>query len=314
MPLHPAHRAMNAQEGTLLVVLSALWGSSFFFYKILGATLPPFTIVLGRIAMAAAVLNLVLAWRGQGLGRSAPWGGLAVIGLLNSVIPFSLFAWAETHISSGMAAMLNATTPLFAVVLAHFLTTERLSWGRAAGVALGLCGVAVLVGQAAWRGAGGNLLGDAACVVASFSYAVGGQYSRRLYGLGFLRLATGQITAGTVLLLPVAALTDHFWRLPVPGVQTWSALAGIALLCTAVANTLFFRLMETAGTTNAMLVTLLQPISTLLLGWLFLGERVPARAYGGMLLIGVGLAFIDGRLLAGRWTSEPAKPPEESRP
>ena len=300
MPSHPAHRAMNAQEGALLVALSAVWGSSFFFYKILGATLPPFTIVLGRIAIAAVVLNLVLAWRGQGLGLRAPWGRLAVLGVLNSVVPFSLFAWAETKIPSGMAAMLNATTPLFAVVLAHFLAAERLTWGRVAGVALGLGGVAVLVGPAALRGAGANLLGDAACVLASLSYAVGAQFSRRLHGLGFLRLATGQVTAGSLLLLPLAAVADRFWRLPMPGPQTWSALFGIALLCTAFAYVLFFRLIESAGTTNAMLVTLLQPISTLLLGWLFLGETVPPRAYAGMFLIALGLACIDGRLFATR--------------
>ncbi len=300
MPSPPAHRAMNAQEGTLLVGLSAIWGSSFFFYKILGATLPPFTLVLGRITIAAVALNLVLAWRGESLGRSAPWGRLAVLGVLNTVIPFSLFAWAETHIPSGMASMLNATTPLFAVILAHFLTAERLNWGRVAGVGLGLCGVAVLVGPTALRGAGANLLGDAACVLASGVYAVAGQYSRRLHGLGFLRLATGQVTAGAVVLLPIAAVVDQFWSLPVPGVQTWSALAGIALLCTALAYALFFRLMATAGTTNAMLVTLLQPISTLLLGWLFLGEAVPLRAYGGMLLIAAGLASIDGRMFARR--------------
>ncbi len=300
MPPPPTHRAMNPQEGALLVGLSAIWGSSFFFYKILGATLPPFTIVLGRIALAAVVMNLVLAWRGEGLGLRAPWGRLALLGVLNTVIPFSLFAWAETHVTSGMAAMLNATTPLFAVVLAHFLTTERLTWSRVAGIALGLCGVAVLVGPSTLRGASANLLGDAACVLASFIYALAGQYSRRLHGLGFLRLATGQVTAGAVVLLPIAALVDQFWRLPEPSLQTWSALAGIALLCTAIAYALFFRLMATAGTTNAMLVTLLQPISTLLLGWLFLGEAVPLRACGGMLLIAAGLAAIDGRLLAKR--------------
>ncbi len=300
MPSPPAHKAMNAQEGALLIALSAIWGSSFFFYKILGATLPPFTIVLGRIALAAIVMNLVLAWRGEGLGLRAPWGRLALLGTLNTVIPFSLFAWAETHVTSGMAAMLNATTPLFAVILAHFLTVERLTWSRVAGIALGLCGVAVLVGPSALRGARANLLGDAACVLASFIYAVAGQYSRRLHGLGFLRLATGQVTAGAVVLLPLAAMVDRFWLLPAPDLQTWAALAGIALLCTAIAYALFFRLTATAGTTNAMLVTLLQPVSTLLLGRLFLGEAVPLRAYGGMLLIAAGLASIDGRLLARR--------------
>ncbi len=122
-------------------------------------------------------------------------------------------------------------------------------------------------------------------------------HSRRLHALGFLRLATGQITAGAAILLPLAAVTDRFWRLPPPDLHTWAALAGIALLCTALAYVVFFRLVATAGTTNAMLVTLLQPASALMLGWLFLGEAVPARAFGGMALIGLGLAAIDGRAL-----------------
>ncbi len=287
---------MDAREGGLLLALAGLWGSSFFFYKVLDGGLPPFTIVLGRLGLAALVLNLVLVARGQALGWRAPWGRLAVLGLLNSVVPFSLFAWGETQVTSGMAAMLNATTPLFAVLLGHGLGHERLSWGRAVGVGLGLAGVAVLVG----RGAQGGLAGDAACVLASFSYALAGQYQRRLRGLGFLQVATGQLTAGAVLLLPVAAVVDRFWRLPCPSASVWASLVGIALLCTALAYVMFYRLVATAGATNAMLVTFLLPVSALLLGWVFLGEAVPGRAWGGMALIGLGLAAIDGRLVAWR--------------
>ncbi len=289
---------MDLREGGLLLALSVLWGSSFFFYKVLDGGLPPFTIVLGRVGLAALALNLVLAARGQALGWRAPWGRFAVLGLLNSVVPFSLFAWGETQVTSGMAAMLNATTPLFAVLLAHWLTSERLSWGRAAGVVLGLAGVGVLVGPAALRGATGNLLGEGACVLAAFSYALGGQYQRRLQGVAFLQVATGQLTAGAALVLPLATVTDRFWLLPAPGLAVWASLGGIALLGTALAYVLFYRLVATAGATNAMLVTFLLPVSALLLGWAFLGEAVPGRAYGGMVLIGAGLAAIDGR--AGR--------------
>ena len=223
-----------------------------------------------------------------------------MLGVLNCVIPFTLFAWGETHITSGMAAMLNATTPLFAVMLAHWLTAERLTWARGAGVMLGLCGVAVLVGPAALHGAQANLLGDLACVLAAFSYAVAGQYSRRLRALPALQVATGQLTAGALVLLPVAALVDRFWLLPPPGWTIWGALLGIAVLGTAVAYALFFRLVATAGPTNAMLVTFLLPVSALGLGWVFLGEAVPGRAWGGLVLIGLGLAAIDGRMLRRR--------------
>ena len=294
----PRHHTMNRQEGALLLGLSAIWGGSFFFYKVLGETLPPFTLVLGRIGIAALVLNLVLAGRGQALGLGAPWGKLTVLGVMNCAIPFSLFAWGETHISSGMAAMLNATVPLFGVLLARVMAGEPLGWGRASGVVLGMAGVAVLVGPAALRGAAGNLLGDGACVLASLSYAFAGQYSRRLRTLGFLQVATGQLTAGALVLLPIAAVVDRFWTLPTPGPVTWSALAGISLLCTAFAYVLFFRLVATAGPTNAMLVTFLQPVSAFALGWLFLGEQAPSRAVGGMALIGLGMVAIDGRLWA----------------
>ena len=287
---------MNGQEAALLLLLSGIWGSSFLFYKILGATLPPFTLVLGRIGIAAVVLNLVLALRGQALGRDAPWGQLTLLGVINCVIPFSLFAWGETQITSGMAALLNATTPLFAVLLAHLAGSERLSWGRAFGVALGMAGVGVLVGPAAFRHSAGHLLGDGACVLASLSYALASRYSRRIPNLGFVQIAAGQLLAGSLVLLPVAALTDRFWLLPSPDATTWSALAGIALLCTALAYGLFFRLVATAGPTNAVLVTFLQPISALALGWLVLGERAPSRAAAGLVLIGCGLVAIDGRL------------------
>ena len=297
---------MNGQEWLLLLALSGLWGSSFFFYKVMNQALPPFTIVLGRMGLAALVLNALLMQRGQLLGRATPWGELLLLGFLNGVVPFSLFAWAETRVSSGTAAMLNATTPLFSVLLAHALRTERLSWGRGAGVLFGLAGVAVLIGPAALLSAGGDLLGDAACLAAAFSYAMAGVFARRLRGLSPLQVAAGQLTGGVLVLLPLAAVTDRFWTLPLPAVSVWAALLGISLLGTALAYLLYFRLMATAGPTNAMLVTFLLPISALLLGWVFLSEHVPGRAYAGMALIGAGLAILDGRV--SRWRSGRLRP------
>ncbi len=296
---------MNGQEWLLLLGLSGLWGSSFFFYKVMDQALPPFTIVLGRMGLAALMLNALLALRGQALGKGTPWVGLLVLGLFNGVVPFSLFAWAETRISSGTAAMLNATTPLFSVLLAHVLRTEAMSWGRGAGVLLGLAGVGVLIGPAALR-AGGDLPGDAACLVAALSYAVAGPLARRLRGLSSLQVAAGQLAAGGLVLVPLASVTDRFWTLPMPSAPVWGALLGISLLGTALAYLLYFRLMATAGATNAMLVTFLLPVSALLLGWLFLGERVPGRAYAGMALIGAGLAVLDGRVR--RWRPRRLRP------
>ena len=288
---------MGARDWATLLVLSWLWGSSFLFFKVLGHSLPPFTIVLGRLGLAACVLNLVLAARGQGLRRHMPWRDFAVLGVLNSVVPFALFAWGETFITSGMAAMLNATTPLWAVLLAHAVRTERLTWARAAGVALGLAGVAVLVGPAAALGVRAGLPGMIACLFAAALYAVSGQYVRRLHAVPPLQVAAGQLTAGAVIVLPLAAVFERFWLLPAPDAKVWGALGGLAVLGTAFAYMLFYRLVARAGATRAMLVTFLLPVTGLLLGWAVLGESVPGRAWPGMALIGAGLAAIDGGLL-----------------
>jgi drug/metabolite transporter (DMT)-like permease len=288
---------MGGAEWTMLLALSALWGSSFLFFKILVSALPPFTVVLGRVGLAAVILNLFLLLRGDPMRASMPWGRFVVMGVLNNVIPFSLIAWGETRVSSGLASILNATTPVFAVLAAHLLTHgERMSWGRAAGVTFGVLGVLVLVGPDALRGLGSqDLPGEVACMLAALSYALAGIYGRRFRGLASLHVATGQITGATIVMLPLAAVTDRFWMLPMPGPAVWGAFAGIALLCTVLAYILYFRILASAGATNLLLVTFLLPASALLLGGLILGEPIKPAAYVGMFLIGAGLAAIDGR-------------------
>lgn len=291
--------AMGGGEWTLLLALSALWGSSFFFFKVLVTAIPPLTVVLGRVGFAALALNLVLTIRRQPMRRDMPWGSFATMGLLNNIIPFFLIAWGETRISSGLASILNATTPIFAVLAAHFLTRdERLTWPRIVGVLCGFAGVGVLMGGDALRGiASEDMVGKGACLLAAISYACAGLYGRRFRLLPPLMVATGQITASTALLLPVAALADRFWSLPMPSLVVWESFAGIAVLCTALAYMLYFRLLAAAGTTNLLLVTFLLPISALLLGHFILGEQISSRAYPGMALIALGLGAIDGRVL-----------------
>lgn len=296
---------MGATEWLLLLLLSALWGGSFFFFKILVAELPPFTVVLGRVGFAALLLNLYLLARRDPLPAGLQlWSRFLAMGLLNNVIPFTLIVYGETRISSGLASILNAMTPVFGVIVAHFLTeTEKLTWARGAGVLLGLAGVAVLIGPDALAGLGRqDLVGEVCCLLAALSYAFAGIYGRRFRGIRPLKVATGQITGSTLLLLPVAALIEQPWNLPAASAQVWLAFVGIAVFCTALAYLLYFRILATAGATNLLLVTFLLPVSALLLGWLALGEQVGLQAYGGMALIGIGLACIDGRLLryAGR--------------
>ncbi len=291
---------MGPTEWALLLALSALWGGSFFFFKVLVETLPPFTIVLGRVGIAAVALNLYLIVRRDPMPRSAAtWRQFLVMGLLNNVVPFTLIVFGETRISSGLASILNATTPVFAVLSAHVLTAnEKLTWSRGAGVLFGFVGVAVLIGPEALAGFGNqDLVGELSCLAAALIYGLAGIYGRRFKGIAPLKVATGQITASTLVLLPLAALVDRPWTLPMPGAAAGASLVGIALLCTALAYMLYFRILAVAGATNLMLVTFLLPISALLLGWLALGEQLAPTAIPGMVAIGLGLACIDGRLL-----------------
>lgn len=291
-------RRMGGAEWGMLGLLSLVWGGSFFFYKVLVQALPPFTVVLGRMAIAALALNLWLLARRERLPLEPKlWAGLLAAGVLNNALPFSCFAFSEQRISSGLAAILNATTPLFGVLVGAALRTGApLTASRAVAVAIGLMGVTVLVGPSVLRG-GGDLLSELACLLASLSYAFGGFYARRFSWLGPLKLAAGQTTAAALVMVPLAALADHFWTLREPGLQTWAALLGIGLLSTAFAYFLFFRILERAEPTDLMLVTFLVPISALALGVMFLGEQVKPQAFAGMVLIGASLAVIDGRLL-----------------
>jgi drug/metabolite transporter (DMT)-like permease len=229
--------SMSGAEWAMMLTLSVLWGSSFFFFKVLVAQLPPFTVVLGRVGIAAVILNLFLMVCRAPMSARLPWGQFSVMGILNNVVPFSLIVWGETRVSSGIASILNATTPVFTVVAAHFLTrTERLTWARAFGVLFGVLGVVVLVGPDAVRGLmSESLPGEAACLLAALFYAFAGIYGRRFKGLPPLQVATGQITGATLVMVPVAAVTERFWTLPLPSGTVWGAFAGIALLCTVLA-------------------------------------------------------------------------------
>jgi drug/metabolite transporter (DMT)-like permease len=295
----PAAPAMSAKAWAMLLVLSALWGGSFFFFKVLAATLPPFTIVLGRVGLAALALNLYLAARRDALPLSAPvWRAFLVMGLLNNVLPFSLIVFGETRISSGLASILNATTPLFTVLAAQvFTTNEKLTAAKGFGVFAGFLGVVALVGPDALTSFGnGDLRGEGACLLAALSYAFAGIYGRRFKGVAPLKVAAGQLSASTFVMLPLSLGVDQPWTLPAPGAGVWLAFAGLALISTALAYVLYFRILALAGATNLLLVTFLLPISAMTLGVLFLGETVSVRAVEGMGLIGLGLAAIDGRL------------------
>jgi len=282
-------------------VLAILWGVSFFFSKVALAELPPFTLVLGRFGIAALALLLAARLGGHRIPLSRRlWAGFFVLGALNSFIPFGLIAWGQVQLTSGLASILNATTPLFtALVAATAWGDERLTSHRLAGVLIGLAGVCVLIGPGALGHLGAHTLAELAILGAAVSYAFAGTYGRRFRALPPVVAVAGMMTTAALMALPVALVVDRPWTLDV-GTRTWGALLGLALVSTALGFVIYFRVLATAGATNVMLVTLLMPIVALLLGSLILGEVVAGTALAGMGLVFAGLLAIDGRLLRAR--------------
>lgn len=292
---------MTARVWAWLLSLAVLWGCTYFFAKVALGELAPLSVVVGRVAIAALALNLVLAASvGSLFQRNVPWRTFFAMGLLNNLVPFALIFWGQTQIASALAAILNATTPLFTLIVAHFLTQdERITPVKLAALVVGIGGVAVLMGPDALA-SGHGFWGQIACLGAALSYAFAGIYGRRFKTMGIAPLdaAAGQLTASTMLILPIMLVVDRPWLLPsFPSATVWASLAGLALLSTALAYVLYFRILAAAGATNLLLVTFLIPPTAILLGTVFLGEHLLPRHLAGMALIGLSLAAIDGRVL-----------------
>ena len=292
---------MRKQEWGMLLALSILWGGSFFFMKWATTEVPTYSIVLVRVALAALTLRLVIGVSGIAIPRDIGlWRSFFTMGLINNVIPFSLLVWGMTEIASGLAAILNATTPMFTILVAHLLThDERISPSKLVGIFLGFFGVVVLIGFDALSGLDSAVLAMLACLGAAVSYALAAVYGRRFsqQGISPEISAYGQVTGSTIILLPLVLAIDSPWQLPLPGLSTWLSLLALGVLSTGLAYMLYFRILAAAGATNIALVTLLVPVSALLLGWGILDESLSLTQLFGMLLIGLGLLAIDGRLL-----------------
>jgi drug/metabolite transporter (DMT)-like permease len=290
---------MNRSDWATLIALALIWGGAFFFISVAVREVAPFTYVWLRLSVAAAALWLFLLWRGERLALPRRvWGSIVVLALLNNAVPFVLFGWGQTHIASGLASILNATTPVWGVVVAHLFTSdERLTPGKLAGVLLGFGGVVTMIGPGILGSLGGDVLAQLACLVAALCYAIAGVWARRFKALGIppVTVATSQLTAGALLMLPFAMTIDRPWLDTAPSLGAWAAILALALVCTAFAYVLYFRLIDSAGATNALLVTLLVPPIAILLGALFLGEVLHPRDFAGLALIACGLAAIDGR-------------------
>ncbi|MDG6094561.1 DMT family transporter [Acetobacter sp. AN02] len=294
-----------------LGLLSVFWGGSFPFYRILAPVLPPFMLVLGRVGLAALFLHIVLLIRKQPLKlsrTSALW--MLVLGALNCAIPFSFYAWSGQRIPGGVAATLNATTPIFTVIALHVATSDqKLNRRTILGCLCAFAGVFVLIGRdfitgqsAAW------IWGELGCLCATTSYAIGGVFARRLAGVAPLHLATGQMTAAALCVLPLAIFMENMSPLRPMTTSSWSAVAGFALLSTAIPYMVYFRLLARYGVTMASLVTFMTPVTAILMGAAFLGERLSWNVCLGGVLIGGGLIVIDGRILRRLWKREEPTP------
>jgi drug/metabolite transporter (DMT)-like permease len=288
---------MSATDWLLLVALSILWGGSFYFAKIAVLEIPPLTLALCRVAIAATVLAIAArAMAGPFPCDPATWWHFTVMAAFNNVLPFTLIFWGQIHISIGLASILNATSPLFGVLVAHVLTQDdRMSLGRAVGLIAGFAGVVVLIGPDLLTELGANVLAELACLAAAGFYGYGAVYARRLRGLSPFTIAGGQLIMSTVLLIPAVALFGRASAvLTASGAAIWATVS-LAVLSTALAYLIYFRIIARAGATNALLVTFLIPVSAIVLGMLLLDETLDARQLLGMAAIFAGLAAIDGR-------------------
>ena len=289
---------MKGSDWFQLLLLALVWGLSFFFTEICLRDLGPLTLAAGRVSTAAlALLALALLTGLRGPQCLADWLALLVMGVINNALPFSLIMWGQTSIDSGLASILNATTPLFTFLLAHLLTAdEKITRRGLAGIAIGFVGALVLIGPGALAGLGLQSWAQLAVLGAAVCYACAAIYGRRLRHLSPIVAAAGMTSAAALVLLPLAAAWERPWTAS-PDAATWTALLSLGLISTAAAYILYFRILASAGATNLLLVTFLIPIAALLLGTLILGEQITLTALGGMLLIFAGLAVIDGRLL-----------------
>ncbi|MEP4473533.1 MAG: DMT family transporter [Lentilitoribacter sp.] len=294
------NKTMGKTEWIMLIALSVLWGGSFLFVGVGVNDVPPLTIVLVRVLLSAIALHVIL--KAMGYKFPSDKGVLSaflIMGLLNNAIPFSLIAYGQSHIASGLASILNATTPIFTVIVAHFLTTdEKLTGRKIIGVFIGFFGVAVMIGIDALEALGIHIFAQLAVLVATTSYAFAGIYGKRFQKLGVkpITVATGQVTASTFLMLPLVMFLDQPWNLDMPSLHSILALIALALLSTVLAYILFFEILARAGATNLLLVTFLIPPSAIILGVLVLNEAIQLNQMFGLALIILSLATIDGRV------------------
>jgi drug/metabolite transporter (DMT)-like permease len=291
-------QSINLKSWGLLVLLSVLWGSSFFFAGVSVREVPPLTVVFVRVGLAVFMLLPIFWYYGYNLPSSfQSWMPFIGMGVLNNVIPFALLFFAQTQITVGLVSIINAMTPLFTVVVMTAFSIEKLTLNRFVGVILGIIGVVIL------QGFGGLLNGTQSLGImlglgATLSYGFSALWARRhLTGVPPLKSATCQLICSTVIMTVVVSIVEPPWTLDMPSIEACLSLLAMALFGTAMAYIIFFKILVSAGASNVMLVTLLIPITAVMLGNIFLDETLRFQDVIGALVIGSGLLFIDGRIL-----------------
>lgn len=288
---------MDVQDWSLLLLLSVLWGGAFFFSGVAVREVPPLTMVLVRVAVAAIALLPLFWYLGYALPRTPKeWLPFAGMGLLNNVLPFGLIFAGQLYVTVGLSSIINAMTPLFAVLIMALFKEEALTTHRIIGVLLGVTGVAIL------KGLDGTFdpeqfLGILLVMGGALSYGFAALWGRRqLSGVAPIKSATCQLISSSIIMLIVVSIIDQPWTQTLPSTQALFSLLGLAIFGTALAYIVFFTILVRAGASNAMLVTLLIPMTAIFLGNVFLDEPIKLQEIVGALVIGLGLLVIDGRL------------------
>lgn len=286
----PAATPDRTTELALLLALATLWGGSYTFIKIGVETIPPLTLIAARTLIAGLILLVVIRWRGLGLPQDlATWCRFLVQAVLNSVVPFTLIAWAERSVDAGLASILNGTTPVFVFLISLVLLPgQRPDWRKGLGVLAGIAGVGLIVGVDALSGLGHAVLPQLAIVAATIAYACAALFGRGFSGMDPLLPAAGSMLAGAALLIPTALVIDRPWTLA-PSQESILALLALSIFSTALAFAIYFRLIRTLGSVGTTAVSYVRVPIGVVIGLVFLGERLSSTAWVGLGFVVLGV-------------------------
>jgi drug/metabolite transporter (DMT)-like permease len=293
------HKSMAAADWGQLALLSLLFAGVFLLVRVIVQEVPPLTLVSSRFMIAALALWLFIRAARISVPTSwSHWVAYAGMGLLNNLLPSVLLAWSQKAVTAGLAAILIATTPIFSIVIAHYLTPdEKITTNKLTGVALGIAGVVMIVGPDSLNGSQQSTLAILGCLGAALLLGSAIVFGRRFAKMDIAPVvgAFGQTATTGILVLPFALVLERPWRLPIPHADVFASILGLSLLSTSLAYVIFFRILARAGATNVGVVSFLTPVSAVILGWLVLNEQLHASQFAGMALITLGLIAIDGR-------------------